>query len=95
MSQFTVENHPDYTEVKGMVDYDSFTKQFYNEDDFTPEQIEFLNVVRLEYLHLREDESFDYDSWERDLWYRFNRSEEFKDWDFGWSPSDTRRYITE
>lgn len=74
---------------------------FLEENDFNQEQIDFIVKQRENYLNTKEDEFFDEDTHERDMWYTMNRSGLFENDDFNkseitnWSVSDTRLYITE
>ncbi len=68
---------------------------------FNDEQAEFIIQQRRNYEALKEDEFFDYDSYERDMWYTMNRSGLFekeksnKSDITNWDPQDTRMHITE
>jgi hypothetical protein len=78
-------------------DYIEFLKDW----DFNDEQIEFLVKQRDNYLQLSEDPDFDYDWYERDMWYTMNRSGLFeKDENniteiYDWGPNETKLFITE
>ena len=69
--------------------------------DFNNEQIQFIMNQRQEYLNLKRDKYFSYDSYERDLWYTMNRSGLFekdkanKSDITNWNPTHTRLFITE
>ena len=70
---------------------------------FNKKQIEFILEQIHYYNNLKENEEFfDYDCYERDMWYTMNRSGLFEKDDEeneteidDWSPTDTRDYITE
>lgn len=78
-------------------EYQRFLKQL----RFNSSQIDFLLKQRKNYLHLRKQKDFHYDTYERDMWYTMNQSglfENTKDNIIGivnWTPQDTRLYITE
>jgi hypothetical protein len=68
---------------------------------FNAEQIEFiLNEVE-NFRSQEKQEFFDYDTYERDAWYTFNRSGLFekekvnKTGITNWSPTETRKFVTE
>jgi hypothetical protein len=69
--------------------------------DFNEAQIDFLITQREIYLNSKDTEEFDYDSYERDMWYTMNRSGLFEDEPENkteitdWTPTETRQYITE
>ena len=70
---------------------------------FSEKQINFILEQIHYYNNLKENEEFfDYDCYERDMWYTMNRSGLFEKNDeeneteiYDWSPTDTRDYITE
>lgn len=68
---------------------------------FNEEQVKLILSVRKMYENQCEDEYFDEDTFERDLWHTMNRSGLFEDDDenssgiTNWGVSDTRRFITE
>lgn len=71
------------------------------EENFNEEQIDFLCDRLTEYHNLKREEHFDYDTYERDMWYTMNRSGLFEDIGeneteiYDWDPYHTRMYITE
>jgi hypothetical protein len=68
---------------------------------FNFEQIEFIKKQRAYYTLIREEEYFDIDSYERDMWYTMNQSGLFEDNKDNksditdWTPDDTRMFITQ
>ena len=70
---------------------------------FNKKQIEFILEQIHYYNNLKENEEFfDYDCYERDMWYTMNRSglfekdnEENETEIDDWSPNETRDFITE
>lgn len=69
-------------------------------DKFNEKQVKFLIEQRNNYLDIKDNDFFDYDSWERDMWYTMNRSglfekdKENKTEIYDWGPNDTRAYIS-
>lgn len=82
------------------INYEDY-EDFLRNDDFNNEQIKFLIAQRKNYEVQRKEEYFDYDTYERDMWYTMNRSGLFeKDSEnkteiYDWDSSHTRLYITE
>jgi len=78
-----------------------FYQRFLTNLKFNEEQIEFLSEQVKDFSIMKQYEYFDYDCYERDMWYTMNRSGLFeKDIDnktgiTNWSPNHTRKYITE
>lgn len=69
---------------------------------FNEKQINFILKQIDDYNYAKGEDWFDYDSYERDMWYTMNRSGLFEKNDEeneteidDWSPTDTRDYITE
>lgn len=65
---------------------------------FNSEQIEFIKKQRAYYTLIREEEYFDIDTYERDMWYTMNQSGLFEDNKSDitdWTPDDTRMFITQ
>lgn len=84
------------------------TKEFLDEYEkylfymgFNFEQIEFIKKQRAYYTLIREEEYFDEDTYERDMWYTMNQSGLFEDNEDNksditdWTPDDTRMFITQ
>lgn len=75
--------------------------EFLKEENFNEKQIDFLIKQRNNFLEVSQDPEFDYDTWERDMWYTMNRSglfekdEENKTEIYDWDPNHTRFYISE
>jgi len=70
--------------------------------DLNSKQIEFIVKQIIDYEEISKYDHFDYDSYERDMWYTMNRSglfekddEENKSDINNWTPIETRHYITE
>lgn len=90
------------TQIWANADYEDFLQKY----DFNEEQIEFLCTQRQNYMQMVEnakddkEAAFDYDTYERDMWYTINRSglfendEDNKSGITNWGPNDTRRFIT-
>lgn len=83
-----IDDGVEYTEIMGTM--------------FNDEQLQLIQEVRDQYKAQKETEEFDEDTFERDLWYTFNRSGLFeKDDDnnrsdiSNWGVHHTRIYITE
>lgn len=83
----------------------NFTNEKYisylESDNFNDEQIKLLIKQVNNYATLKESEYFDYDTYERDMWYTMNRSglfehdQENKTDITDWGPNETRCYISE
>jgi hypothetical protein len=75
--------------------------EFLKESDFNKEQIDFIIKQRQIYDEISKEDSFYYDSYERDMWYTMNRSGLFEKDELNkseidsWIPTYTRIYITE
>ena len=70
-------------------------------DNFNTEQIDFLVKQVNDYHSQKESEYFDYDSYERDMWYTMNRCGLFGNDETNkteiteWGVNETRFYITD
>ncbi len=94
-----IEEHGGRSGIKYRMDQDQ--ANYLEKIGFNEEQIMFIDEQINNYMHQKEDEYFDYDSYERDMWFVMNRSGLFeRDEDnktdiFDWGPNETRSYITE
>lgn len=79
-------------------------KEGLKQDGFNEDQIELVLEAFKEWITLYDEgiDSVEIDRWERDQWYRFNRSGLFEEDDENnktditdWSQWETRHYITE
>ena len=76
-------------------------KDWLEDMDFNPEQVEFIFKQREIYLALKEEDFFDNDVYEKDMWFIMNRrglfekNKENKSDICSWEVSHTQMYITE
>lgn len=79
---------------------DKFEK-YLKEYNFNKEQIEFVLEQIKNFKFIETQDYFDYDYWERDMWYVMNQSGLFEDEESNltgitnWTPEETREYISE
>lgn len=68
---------------------------------FNKEQIEFVIEQIKNFEFIKTQDYFDYDYWERDMWYVMNQSGLFENDESNltgitnWTPKETREYISE